>query len=383
MNTERLQIAFLTSMDARNKKAWSGISYYMAKALEKHCGNIHYLGPVKPDLELYIGRIISLLTQKIIGKRYDYTHSIRLAKSYGRYFTKKLKKGNYDLIIVPATSSIISFLNTNLPIIYISDATFMNMINYYPFYTNLVKASVAQGMRIERAAIAKSRLYICPSAWAAASAIKDFGANPGKVHIIPFGANIDEVPSRDEVLSRKKERTCRLLFLGVEWERKGGAIAFDTFNELINRGINAELVICGCKPPKDFKHSKIKVIPFLDKNKKKSYHEFYNLLIESDFLIMPSRHECFGIVFCEAAAFGLPSIATDTGGVSGAIRNCENGYLLPLSSIGKQYAELIEELFKDEEKYLAMVKKSRELYETLFNWDVWAQEVSVLINSLQ
>lgn len=39
--------------------------------------------------------------------------------------------------------------------------------------------------------------------------------------------------------------------------------------------------------------------------------------------------EGFGLVYLEAAAFGLPSIAYPTGGVAAAVQNGETGYLLP------------------------------------------------------
>lgn len=382
MPKERIRIAFLTVINATDKKSWSGIPYYMAKALDRHCGDIYHIGTVKPLLPLFFGKAISFLAQKLAGKRYDYIHSKSLSRAYGRFFSSKLKGGSYDVIIAPASSSYIAELKTNIPIVYVSDTTFPNMLNYYPAYTNLLKSSVRQGIEIERYAIAKSALALFPSAWATNSAIKDCGAEPYKVYTIAFGANIDQAPLREEILSRKKGNVCRLLFLGVLWDRKGGSIAFEALKELINKGIDAELTVCGCIPPPQFIHGKMKVIPFLNKNNKADYKTFHDLLMNSDFLILPSRNECFGVVFCEASAYGLPSIAADTGGISGAIKEGENGFLLPLSATGKDYANIISRIFKDDERYYKLVKSSRDLYESSLNWDAWAKEVTILIAPL-
>src|ERR1051326_4417393 len=109
MNVEKkVKIAFLTSTDAKDKRSWSGIHYYMARALERNLGEVDYLGPV--ELNFAIGKAISLLSRKIFGKRYDYLHSISTAKKYSKIFSEKLKNKNYDLIFAPASSSKIAFL---------------------------------------------------------------------------------------------------------------------------------------------------------------------------------------------------------------------------------------------------------------------------------
>jgi len=291
-----------------------------------------------------------------------------------------LLKNKYDLIVVPATSTFIPYLKTDIPIAYIGDSTVQNTMDYYPALTNLYSFSIRETLAIEQEALNKSALLTYPSKWASDSAIKDFNIPASRVFTIPFGANMDNVPNREHVLSKKLGGVCNLLFLGVDWERKGGAIAFDAFIELNKMGIDTRLTICGCVPPEEFKHPKLTVIPFLDKNKEDQKEKFDEMFFHSDFLILPTRRECFGVAFCEASAFGLPSIATDTGGVSGAIIEGKNGFLLPLSASGKDYAEVIAAIFRNEGKYYSLVKESRNLYETTLNWDKWAEDFK---NALQ
>lgn len=376
--SKRPRIAYLTATDARDKRSWSGIHYYVSRSLEAHCGDIDYLGPIEPRLQLLVGKTISGISQKLFHKRYDYSHSISLAKAYAHEAEKKLSEKKYDLIFTPTASTILAYLHTDLPIVSLSDTTFENMIGYYAGYTGLWKTSEEQGIEIEKRALRKAALMLYPSEWAANSAIK-LGADPSRVHILPLGANLDHAPTRDEALNKVTGGECNLLFLGVDWERKGGAIAFEAFRSLKEQGINAKLTVCGCVPPKAFSDPGMRVIPFINKNDAKQARAFYDLLLSSHFLVLPTRAECYGIVFCEASAFGLISVTTQTGGVAGAVKEGVNGFLFPPDIDGKAYADAIREIWRQPGRYHALVQSSRMLYELELNWDAWGKRVNDLI----
>ena len=53
------------------------------------------------------------------------------------------------------------------------------------------------------------------------------------------------------------------------------------------------------------------------------------LLAASDFFVLPSLAEGFSLALIEALAAGLPTVATDVGGASEAIRPGEGGFLVP------------------------------------------------------
>jgi glycosyltransferase involved in cell wall biosynthesis len=367
----RARIAFLTSHDPRDKRSWSGTYYHMAKALQEHCGDLFYLGPVRPKIRM-VGGVYNKFLQLTARKRYDHEHSIILAKRYGAIFDRKISKQRFDLVLAPAGSTQIAFLRTSIPLVYLSDTTFALIAGYYPEYSNLCRLSMREGNRVEALAINKATLVIYPSAWAARSAVEDYDADKEKVHIIPYGANLERVPSRELALGRKKSDRCKLLFLGVNWQRKGGDIAFETTLRLIEMGIQAELTVCGCTPPGKLSHPALKVIPFLDKNDAEQGERLARLLASSDFLLLPTRAECAGIVLCEAAAFGLPVITTDTGGVSGMVVNGENGYMLPVDAPPAEYAKAIYDICQDREHYTRLVLSSRKAFEEKLNWDSWA-----------
>ncbi len=202
------------------------------------------------------------------------------------------------------------------------------------------------------------------------------------MHVVPFGANFDECPPQEVALARKPSDRCRLLFLAAGWARKGGDIAFETLLKLEELGIAAELIVCGCTPPKALVHERMRVIPFLDKNDQRQRRELEQLFMVSDFLLVPTRADCSPMVFCEANAFGLPVITTNTGGVPEVIRDGENGFLLPYDAGGAAYAEVIARLYRDEQRYVQLARTSRAAFESRLNWDAWGVAVKHILAEL-
>ena len=42
---KRLRIALITALDVFDRRSWSGTFYYMAKSLQKHCGDVNRYWP--------------------------------------------------------------------------------------------------------------------------------------------------------------------------------------------------------------------------------------------------------------------------------------------------------------------------------------------------
>ncbi len=152
--------------------------------------------------------------------------------------------------------------------------------------------------------------------------------------------------------------------------------------QIKKKSISAELIVSGCAPPNEFSHERMKVIPFLDKNDEKKREELNKLFVISDFLLLPTRNDCTPIVFCEANAFGLPVITTNTGGVSGVIQDGGNGFMLPLSARGTEYAALIAEVYSDDQRYTRLVQSSRAAFDDRLNWDAWGSSVKKLLDEM-
>ena len=383
MKANNPRIAFLTSEDPNNKKSWSGIPYYMFHALKLIGADVQTLGPVFNPLKPF-GQVTNKISRRLLGKRYNYKHSLLYSKQYARIFEKKLnQEGPFDLIFAPAASTEIAYLDTDIPIIYTSDATFRIMHDYYDTFSSVFKSIVRQNEEIESRAINNASALIYPSEWAADSAVHDYGAHSNNVHVIPYGANLDIIPSRDEALNDSElHSSIELLFVGVDWERKGGELAFNVVEKLRSKGINANLTIVGCNPPAKFQKSFVNVYTYLDKNNPDQFAMLTKLYLNAHLFILPTQKECYGIVFCEACAFGLPVLAVNTGGVATIIKDGENGYLFDSDAAPEQYVDKIIKLIDDESLYKKMKQNARDRYESLLNWDHWGQKFNYVLNSV-
>lgn len=379
---KRINIAFLTSLDPQNRRSWSGTVYHTAQALEKHCGDITYIGPLDASKEKLLGKSLHAGSRLLFRKNYAYNHTFMVARRYAKVAQRMLANRAFDIIVTVAGATDIAFLETNIPVVLIEDATFSLLHEYHQHFSHLLKRSAAQVDAMQGLGIRKSSLLLYPSEWAARSAVEVYHADPRSVHVVPFGANFEQSPPREILLRREKSDRCRLLFIGVNWERKGGDIAFETLLHLEKLGIDAELTVCGCVPPANFSHKRLNVIPFLDKNDEAQRKALENLYLASDFLLFPTRNDCYGIVVCEANAFGLPAIASRTGGVPGVVTDGENGFLLPYHARGKEYAELIAEIYRDERRYKELVQTCRQAFDQRLNWDVWGAHVTRLIDEM-
>jgi len=378
----RLKIAFLNTLILQDKRtSWKITNEYIAQALQKHCGDITYVDPTQLSA-LLLGKIFNKTTQLLLKKSFMYYHSFLVARSYGKSMTPKLAGGDFDVIFAPSCATEIAYLETELPIVLIEDANFALLHDYYAQYSNLLKRSFYEVDTLENLALHKARLALYPSEWASRATREHYAVDAQKVHTVPFGANIDHPPSLELVQRRKKSEHCKLFFIGVDWERKGGPIAFETLLKLEELGISAELTVCGCIPPAAFSHERMTVIPFLSRKDEEQRRRLESLFETSDFLLLPTRGETYGMVFCEASSFGLPSITTDTGGVSGAVTNGENGYMLPASAQGAEYAELIAKIYLDNVRYAKLVKASRAAFESRLNWDAWGIAVTKLVHEM-
>ncbi len=351
----------------------------MAKTMQKHCGNVVHLDPLRSPVRV-AGKAANRLAREVLGRPYDFSNTIVQARDWSRVLTPRLK--GIDVILAASAAPQIALLDTDIPIVYTSDATFALVADYYPFYTGLPAWNSRTAQDLEARVLHGSALLVYPSEWAAQSARTDYGVTAGKVQVFPYGANFDEVPSRALATASRMGHVCRLLFVGVDWERKGGDIAYETVQALRTGGVDAELTIVGCVPPKGVDPSFVRVVGTLSKDIRSEREQLSRLYLESDFLVLPTRAECFGMVFCEASAHGTPSITADTGGVAGAVTDGENGILLPAAADGRAYAAVIAELVGDRSRYDALVRSTRDAYEARLNWDSWGRRLAPLISAV-
>lgn len=374
----------MTTYDAMDIGTWSGSGYYIAQSLKNQSISLEYIGPLREKYSLlFKGKQYSY--NRLLNKRYLRDREPLILKDYAHQVSRRLSGINIDIVFSPGTIPI-AYLECDQPIVFWTDATFAGMINFYPNWSNLCKDTIKNGNAMERSALNRCRLAIYSSEWAAQTAVDYYKIDRSKVKVVPYGANIECNRSFDDIrkiVNARPSNKCKLLFLGVDWLRKGGDIALEIAKELNESGLETELTIVGCQPTIDEPMPNfIRSLGFISKSKERGLNKIISLLAESHFLILPSRAEAFGIVFCEANSFGVPCLSTNVGGIPTVIKDGLNGKTFSKDANITEYCTYISNLFSNYSQYKNLALSSFNEYQFRLNWSATGQTVKKLLVEL-
>jgi glycosyltransferase involved in cell wall biosynthesis len=170
------------------------------------------------------------------------------------------------------------------------------------------------------------------SANIAKSIVDEYDREAKNVVCVYCGANA--IVPEDEPFDDKRYAQLNILFVGVEWERKGGPVLVEAF-ELVRRQFpEATLTIVGCSPKINVANcTVVGRIPLAEVS---AYFK------QASVFCMPTRFEPFGIVFLEAMAHKLPIVATNIGAIPELVVEGKNGYTIEPNDPQKLADKLIE-----------------------------------------
>src|ERR1043166_3011833 len=100
---QRLNIALVHAVDARDVRMASGTLYFSKQAFQRNIGDVTDLTPAPMNLVPY--KVATRLVRTTTGKNYCYEQDVMLARRYGRYFSELLARGKYDLVFSPCSAS--------------------------------------------------------------------------------------------------------------------------------------------------------------------------------------------------------------------------------------------------------------------------------------
>lgn len=379
-----MRVAYLTINDARDVRHWSGLVHYMYKCVADQGVEVSLVNcgvPYSRWLK-WKAKLIKLLT---FGKTYQLDRDPGYAKQVAANAEEQLKSLQYDVIFSPGSLPF-TYLHTNKPMVFWTDATFQAMVGFYPGWNNISPLCLKYGNNAEQIAIDKSSLVLYASEWARSSAINDYGANPAKIKQVPFGANMETVMSAEEVRKainqRRQNKTVNLLFVGIDWKRKGGDLAVETVVKLREKGIDAELTLVGSQLPGRFELPFVKHYPLLRKSVKEDALTLHELYKKATFFILPTQAECFGVVFAEAGAYGLPVITSNVGGCPSAVKDGTSGFCLDLKNFSSAAVEKISLLLQTPGLYEQFSQQGFERFNSELNWGVIGKRVVHALQSV-
>lgn len=366
-----MRVAYITMHNPRDVTYWSGLGYFIWQSLASRGIEIELIGP------LHLSRF-NVHCCRLKDRFYKWQHRFYWLDGDASIVRARSRIAARKLAMIPPVDAIFSatilpaaYLPGNVPLVIYSDSTLRRLFDTYPIHAHMAGLNYRHADRIERSAQRRASALVYASEWAAQSARTEYGADPAKVHVVPFGANLEAIPPHDAVaqaIEARERSQLRLLFIGVDWERKGGPAALEVVRQLNRMGIPATLTVIGCEPPLASQDQQFVVrLGFVEKNAA-GHAKIQAELSRSHFLIVLSVAECFGIVYCEASANGVPSIARNVGGVPDAVRNGRNGQRFELGDSPALIADWVAANFRDYDRYRKLALSSLKEFETELNW---------------
>jgi glycosyltransferase involved in cell wall biosynthesis len=199
------------------------------------------------------------------------------------------------------------------------------------------------------------------------SFVDDFDVEPARIHPIYAGPNLDPSLLRvAEARTPDPGRPPTILFVGLQFERKGGDVLVQSFRRIRSEVPSARLLLAGV--PADFMTEPgVTCLGVLDKNRPAEAAALAAAYASADVFALPTRFEPFGIAFVEAMHFGLPCVGPNAWAVPEIIEDGETGFLVPVDDVAALTDRLLE-LLRNRPLAAAMGVSARQRAERLFTW---------------
>ena len=196
------------------------------------------------------------------------------------------------------------------------------------------------------------------SAHVAKSLIDDYDIPATRITVVGGGANMP-VSHRASTWSARANPT--VLFVGRDWERKGGDLLLTAFDRVTEVLPTARLVVVGSTPP--LRRSWLEVRGRVES--RKAMQAVYS---NADVFCLPTRYDGYGMSFLEAMANELPCVGTDVCAVPDIISHGQTGYVVPPEDPDMLAATLIT-LLANPDLRRRLGVAGRERVESRLNWD--------------
>lgn len=376
-----MKIAYIMhSFDNSNVKKRKELGWFITTNIEKWGCEIEYIEARSPLLALFF-KIKSAALNKL-GKKTNWFREPFLLKRLARNAEKKLRSSDCQAVF--SFGSIpISFIATEKPIIFWTDAAFASLLGRHPHMSGLTEKAVAKGNLIEHDAFKRASRIIFTSGWAADQA-RDFYKIPDeKIKIATFGPNMAGIPSKeyiDNVIDGRSRKEIHFLWIAVNWELKDGPRALAITNEL-NKSIKTTLHVVGVpKTVATSDASNAVFYGFLSKDDPAQERRLAELFAKCHFLVHPTKFDTLGQVIIESNSYGLPAITHEVGGVPEVVRHGVNGFIYQPGEAVETIAKEILYVYQDAEAYRALCKNARADYEERTSWGAATKKVVCWIN---
>jgi glycosyltransferase involved in cell wall biosynthesis len=154
------------------------------------------------------------------------------------------------------------------------------------------------------------------------SLLQEYGCPPDKAVLVYAGSNAKVSPVKT---ANSDYTQPRILFVGLDWQRKGGPDLVEAFKLVHEKCPEARLTIVGAEP--DLQIANCEVVGKIPPEALDRYYQ------DASVFCLPTYQEPFGIVFIEAMTAHLPIVATRVGAIPDFVEDGRNGFLVKPGNI--------------------------------------------------
>lgn len=203
-----------------------------------------------------------------------------------------------------------------------------------------------------------------------ASLCEDYGVPAARVTTVYGGSNVEPSPELTMENAGYGNRT--VVFVGTDWERKGGPVLADAMVKVRAKLPDARLIVVGCRPGlgESWCEEVGKVPP----------DEVRRHLLRSSVFALPTRIEPFGIAPIEALSHRLPAVVSSIGAMQTLVRHGETGLVVPPDSADALAAALLE-LLSDPERCMRLGEAGQRDMASRYTWDAVGEKLKAGIEA--
>lgn len=249
-----------------------------------------------------------------------------------------------------------------VPHLVYTDHTHLENLNYPGFDPTDLACKTWQ--ELEKTIYPKAATVFTMSSNISESLNTVYGLDSHKVVKIGCGANVSV--SEDYLPDNEKYSSREILFVGKDWERKGGPDLIEAFIQVRQAIPDAKLTVIGCSPNVTLPGCRI-----LGQIPPESVSTHYQ---QAALFCMPSHREPFGFVFLEAMAFALPLVGSNIGATADYIHQDKNGYRIDPGNPAA-LAKTLTAILDKPEKLRDLGATGQKHYWKDFGWDRAAQGI--------
>jgi glycosyltransferase involved in cell wall biosynthesis len=339
--------------------------------LKNHFG-ITYYACINPKVHK-IEQIKSKLKGQIGRKRdFEFFSERRLKKIAQQY---NIQSGiNSDFVFFHGTTPWIK-CKPSIPYFAYVDATFLTYVDIYLQASNFSAKEIERIVGQETVFLDNAAGIFFSSEWAKQETIRRYELDGDNFYCAGLGGNA--VPTSNAVAPEIPS----LLFVSMDFKRKGGHIAYQSFFALKKQFRGLTLQIIGDSPSQDIIDTEdIIYHGFIDKKSKEGQQQFDNIFKSASFLIHPTEKDMTPLIIVEAGYYGIPAIAPKRFGIPGMIKNNKTGFLVNNNSVN-EYVNKLYPILNQQETLLTMKKECHKFMIESFTWDNVGQRIANVIKS--